>query len=189
MPSTSASLLKRLQSPAQEEGAWEQFVELYAPLIFDWGRQQGLPESDAADLVQEVMAKLVTRLRDFQYNPAKRFRSWLRTITLNAARDMYRRRPAEAPAALSRLAVASPTPSPSDLFEEQEYRAYLVARAMELLRGSLQRTTYRACWEYVVRGRTAAEIAEELGISINAVYIAKYRVLRRLRQELDGLLD
>ena len=189
MPSTSASLLKRLQSPSEGETAWEQFVELYAPLIFHWGRRHGLSESDAADLVQEVMAKLVIRLKDFQYNPAGRFRSWLRTITINAARDMYRRQPAEAPVALSRLAIADPDPSPSDLFEEQEYRAYLVARAMELLRGSLQRTTFRACWEYVVRGRPAAEIAEELGISTNAVYIAKYRVLRRLRQELDGLLD
>jgi len=148
-----------------------------------------LPENDAADLVQEVMTKLVTRLKDFQYDPTRRFRSWLRTITINAARDLYRRRPAEAPAVLSRLALADPEPSPSDLFEEKEYRTYLVARAMELLRGSLQRTTYRACWEYVIRGRPAAEIAEELGISVNAVYIAKCRVLRRLRQELDGLLD
>ena len=189
MPSTSASLLKRLRSPAQEEAAWERFVELYAPLIFHWGRQQGLSESDAADLVQEVMAKLVTRLKDFQYDPARRFRNWLRTVTLNAARDMYRRRPAEAPAVLARLAVASPEPSPSDLFEEQEYRAYVITRAMELLRGSLQQTTYRACWEHVVRGRPAAEVARELGMTVNAVYIAKYRVLRWLRQELDGLLD
>ena len=189
MATTSVSLLKRLQAPTTEEAAWEQFVELYAPLIFHWGRQQGLGDNDAADLVQEVMAKLVTRLKDFQYDPAKRFRNWLRTITINAARDLHRRRPSEALAVLSRLATVSSEPDPSDLFEEQEYRAYLVARAMELLRGSLQRTTYRACWEYVVQGRPAAEVAKELGITVNAVYIAKYRVLRRLRLELEGLLD
>ncbi len=188
MLSTSASLLNRLQEP-EDQRAWEQFVELYAPLIFHWGRRHGLSETDAADLVQEVMTVLVVKLPEFQYDPNKRFRSWLRTVTLNTARTMHRRRPSRALASLSRLAQQPEAAPPDDLFEEQEYRSFLIQRALELMRRHFQETTWRACWEHVVHGRPAAEVARELGLSTNAVYIAKYRVLRRLRQELEGLLD
>ncbi len=188
MLSTSASLLQRLREPDHHQ-AWEQFVELYAPLIFHWGRRYGLGEADAADLVQEVMAKLVVRLPQFQYDPHKRFRSWLRTVTLNTARDLHRRRPWQALATVAQQAASPEAVPPDDLFEEKEYRAFLIQRALELMQRHFQETTWRACWEHVVQGRPAADVARELGISPNAVYIAKYRVLRKLRQELQGLLD
>ena len=84
MNSTSVSLLRRLRQSDQED-AWQRFVDLYAPLIYHWGRNQGLSAGDASDLVQEVMVILVTKLPDFEYDPSKRFRGWLRTVTLNAA--------------------------------------------------------------------------------------------------------
>jgi RNA polymerase sigma-70 factor (ECF subfamily) len=76
-----------------------------------------------------------------------------------------------------------------DLFEEQEYRSFLVNRALELMRSEFRDETWQACWQHVVEGRTAAEVGSALGISANAVRVAKCRVLRRLREELDGLLD
>ncbi|MFV1964665.1 MAG: SUMF1/EgtB/PvdO family nonheme iron enzyme, partial [Pirellulaceae bacterium] len=71
--------------------AWQRFVKMYAPLIFHWGKNQGLSAADATDLVQEVMAILVTKLPEFQYDPTQRFRGWLRTVTVNAARNLHRR--------------------------------------------------------------------------------------------------
>ena len=82
--------VRRLRQPNQE-AAWERFVDLYAPLIFHWGKNQGLNTTDSTDLVQDVMAILVAKLPEFQYDPSKRFRGWLRTVTVNAARNLHRR--------------------------------------------------------------------------------------------------
>ena len=90
MDSTSASLLRRLRQPDQE-AAWQRFVDLYAPLVYHWSRSQGLNPTDASDLVQEVLAILVTKLPEFEYDPTQRFRGWLRTVTVNKARDFQRR--------------------------------------------------------------------------------------------------
>ena len=80
-------------------------------------------------------------------------------------------------------------PSDAELFAEREYRQRLARRAMELMQAEFEVNTWRACWESVVSDRPAAEIAAELGMTVNAVYLAKSRVLRRLRADLDGLWD
>ena len=80
-------------------------------------------------------------------------------------------------------------PDGIEAFREAEYRQYLVNRALQLMRAEFQPTTWGACWEQVVDGRPAAEVAARFGISPDAVYAATYRILRRLRQELDGLWD
>ena len=82
-----------------------------------------------------------------------------------------------------------PSPEPDDDLGETEYREFLVSRALEVMQAEFQPTTWKACWEHVVAGRPAADVAGELGITPNAVYLAKARVLRRLRAELDGLLE
>lgn len=84
---------------------------------------------------------------------------------------------------------AGTRPDPLTELAEAEYRCHLVHRALELMQAEFQTVTWKACWECVVRDRTAAEVAAELGITVNAVYLAKSRVLRRLREELQGLLD
>lgn len=188
MDSTSVSLLRRLRQPDQE-AAWQRFVDLYAPLIFHWGRIQGLNATDASDLVQEVMAILISKLPEFEYDPTKRFRGWLRTVTVNKARDFQRRESARPDNRIDET-IESVTVTPGvDLFEEAEYRDFLVGRALDLMRGEFQEHTWQACWKHVVESRRASEIAQELGISVNMVYLAKSRVLCRLRQELDGLMD
>ena len=82
-----------------------------------------------------------------------------------------------------------PAPPETDPFDEVEYRQQLVRRALQIMQAEFETTTWKACWEFVVSGRPAAEVAAELGVSVDVVYGAKSRVLRRLRQELDGLLD
>jgi RNA polymerase sigma-70 factor (ECF subfamily) len=188
MHTTPVSLLERVRRPG-EQLAWGRFVEMYTPLLFYWARRIGLQESDAADLVQEVFAVLVAKLPEFVYDRQKGFRSWLRTILHNKWRDRQRRKAAE-PAIEAAGALANQaSPAETDTFWEIEYRQHLVGRALELMQSEFQPTTWRACWEVVVSGRSAAEVAAELGITVDSVYSAKSRVLRRLRNELEGLLE
>lgn len=188
MNTTSVSLLQRLNRP-QDAEAWPRFVRLYTPLLFYWARRTGLNQEDAADLVQDVLTTLVQQLPKFQYDQAKSFRRWLHAITLNKWRERGRRKALPRASAddpgLSAVAGAA---EPLEL-DEAEYRQRLVAQAMQVMQAEFEETTWKACWEAVVSGRPAAEIAAELGVSVDVVYGAKSRVLRRLRQELQGLFD
>ena len=188
MHTTPLSLLERVRNPG-DNLAWGRFVDIYTPLLFHWARKAGLQESDAADLVQEVFAVLVAKLPAFIYDRTKSFRGWIRTILYNKWRDRERRR-AAAPhmKAIGDLANQA-GPLETDDFWEVEYRQQLVGRALELMQREFQPSTWRACWELVVSGRPAAQVAAEIGITVDAVYAAKSRVLRRLRQELAVLLD
>ena len=187
MDTTPSSLLQRLRG-SPEQAAWEKFVDLYTPVLFAWAARLGLTGHDAADLVQDVFAVLVERLPQFEYDPSRSFRAWLKTILLNRWRKQQRRPAAANPKAAGDLVeVAGPDGVPE--LEEEEYRRHLVARALALMQADFQPVTWKACWEFVVRDRPAAEVAAELGISVNAVYVAKSRVLRRLRAELEHLLE
>ncbi len=189
LATTSFSLLRRIQVGGHEEAAWQRFVELYAPLIYYWGRGQGLTTTDAAELVQDVMAILVVKLPEFRYDPAQRFRGWLRTITVNKARDLHRRN-ALRPAVGQDVALADVADSnASDLLEAREYRHFLAQRTLQLLQAEFDRQVWQAFWKQVVDGEKPAEIARELGMTVNSVYLAKSRVLRHLRTELAGLMD
>jgi len=188
MTTTSTSLLTRLKKLEDRE-AWDRFVSLYTPLIFYWGRRSELSNDDSADLVQDVRAVLVRKLPEFQYDRQRSFRGWLRTVTLNKWRESNRRKSLPTVEAgesgLANLTAADP----SEEYWETEYRQQLVSRAMQLLRSEFQPSTWEACWEYVVEGRRAEEAAAEKGVSVWTVYSAKSRLLRRLREELDGMLD
>jgi RNA polymerase sigma-70 factor (ECF subfamily) len=173
MDTTSVSLLERLRQPAESQ-AWGRFVDLYTPLIYYWARRVGLGSEEAADLVQDVLTLLVQKLPELQYDPEKSFRGWLRTVTLNKWRENRRRR-----------GIALTTAG----FWQVEYQQHLVGRALKLMQAEFQESTWKACWECVVAGKPAAQVAEELGLTVDAVYAAKSRVLRRLREELTGLLD
>jgi RNA polymerase sigma-70 factor (ECF subfamily) len=184
MFTTAPSLLEKVRQPANQM-AWNRFVQLYTPLLFFWIRPLGLRDADAADLVQDVFLTLVEKLPEFRYDPQRSFRAWLRTVLLNKWRNRCAVREAQQPTDI-------PEPADSDnvaAFGEEEYRQHLVARALELMQQDFEPATWKACWELVVRSRPAEEVAAKLGISLNAVYVAKSRVLGRLRQELAGLMD
>src|SRR5205823_5871051 len=115
---------------------------------------------------------LVEKLPEFQYDPAQSFRGWLRTILVNKWRNRVR--------AAKKVGVndeVSPedvalTPSTPE-FEAAEYRQYVVNRALELLRGEFAEVAWKACWETIVGGKTPAQVAAELQVTVNTVYLAK----------------
>jgi RNA polymerase sigma-70 factor, ECF subfamily len=186
--STPASLLERVCRQGDPE-AWGRFVKLYTPLIFYWARRCGLQQEDAADLTQDVFANLVEKLPEFTYDRRQNFRSWLRTVTLNLWRDRAKRvatRPL--PGDADRLEEL-PAPDQIPAQEEAEYRQQIVSRALALLKGDFQAATWQAFWEHGVLGRPADDVARDMQMSLAAVYGARFRVLNRLRQELDGLLE
>jgi RNA polymerase sigma-70 factor (ECF subfamily) len=125
----------------------------------------------------------------FRYDPALRFRAWLWTVLLNKWRDRVRQLVAQP--ALVGIDELKKVAVPDNVGEvgEQEYRSYLFTRAIELMQAELPDVEWRASRGYVVEGRPAPEVAEELGLSVNQVYLAKTRILRLLRAELEGFLD
>jgi RNA polymerase sigma-70 factor, ECF subfamily len=186
MDTTSPSLLIRLRRPDQHF-AWARFVQLYTPLLLNWAHRWGLQDQDAADLVQEVFVTLVQKLATFQYDQERSFRSWLHLIALNKYRDFCRRRGVRGPTGGDLDDLAAPA-EPDDL-AETEYQQHLVSRALQLMQAEFAPKMWKACWEHVVAGRPVADVAAELGIAEGTVYVAKSRVMMRLRQELGGLLD
>jgi RNA polymerase sigma-70 factor (ECF subfamily) len=190
MLSTSVTLLERVRQ-RDDQPAWERFVALYTPLLYRWAQRTGLNDHDATDLAQDVLVLLMKELPDFKYDAAKRnFRGWLKTVTINKCRELQRRRVIKLGAAgeqdaLQAVAVADDL----EQFWDAEYRQHLVRKALEIMRTEFEPNTWQACWEHTVNDKSAAEVGQELGMSEAAVYVAKSRVLRRLRQELAGLLD
>jgi RNA polymerase sigma-70 factor (ECF subfamily) len=194
MCETSASLLERLRR-RPDEASWQRLVDLYTPLLRGWLRRHFVPHDDVDDLVQEVLAVLVRQLPDFHYDPSKgSFRGWLRTITLNQLRMWWRSRQGRALASgdsdMARKLdeLADPHSALSRLWE-REHNQHLARRLLELSEGDFEATTWQAFRRVALDGAEPPAVAAELGISVNAVYLAKYRVLRRLRQELQGLTD
>jgi RNA polymerase sigma-70 factor (ECF subfamily) len=188
MDSTSATLLHRLRQPA-DRMAWDSFVRLYTPLLFYWARRTGLAEADAADLVQDVFCVMIRKLPDFEYDRGKSFRAWLKTVLQNTWRNRARQRSLPTLGGDKGPVLEAVDEDDAIRLEETEYRDHLVARAVELMQTEFEPATWQACWQLVVEGRPAAEVARQLDLSINAVYLAKSRVLARLRRELAGLLD
>jgi RNA polymerase sigma-70 factor (ECF subfamily) len=187
MESTHPSLLEQLRQPGNQR-AWERFARLYTPLLLKWARRLGLWRQDASDLVQEVFLVLIRKLPEFDYDQHKSFRAWLRTVVLNKWHDGLRRRSVPARCD-SNLLSQLPGPDGGEVFEKGEYEQELVSRAMKIIRADFHPTTWQAFQEHGVQGRPAAEVAAELGLRAGAVYSARFRVMDRMRQVLQGLLD
>jgi RNA polymerase sigma-70 factor (ECF subfamily) len=179
--------LSRLEQPskAAREDQWDRFVRQYAPLLSYWARRLGLQDQDADDLVQEVLILIVRKLPKFQYHSQGSFRGWMRAILINKWRDRRERRKAVP----LQGNMQPQAPGDSDNLEEREHQLYILGRALRLMASDFQPATWQAFWEIVVGGRPAAQVAAGLGITVDAVYHAKARVLRRLRQDLQGLMD
>ncbi len=179
MHSTPATLLERVRRP-DDAAAWKQFVHLYTPLLYYSARQLGLQSADAADLVQEVFLGLCQALPHFHYDRQRSFRAWLFTLTRNKWRDWRRRRIAVPLGDVeAKLAERVGEDGPAAV-EEAEYRSHLCSRALHLIRSEFAPATWRSFWATVVEGRPAVDVAREFGLTPNAVYLARGRVLRRL---------
>ena len=188
---TSTSLLRRAK--AQEPAAWRRLAKIYGPLIYRWCREAGLQGADAADVVQDVFVAAARGVADFRGGAHKgSFRAWLRTITWNKVRDHFRRRRGLPPAkggtgAQQALLEIPELPEPSSASDPAEVDAALWRRTLEFVQAEFEDRTCRAFMQVVLQRRPPADVAAELGMRVDAVYQAKSRVLRRLRQELGDL--
>ena len=190
---TSLGLLVGLR--ADEKGAWQRLVELYGPVIDLWCRRDRLQEADAADIRQEVFLVVRRKIGDFRRESATdSFRGWLRTITRNKIADRGRlgkSRPAETGLG-DRLDQTVARADRGDEGEEDDPAIegrILYRRALALIQRDFEDRTWRAFWGVVIDGRTATAVAFDLGVPVTAVYLAKSRVLKRLREEFEGFLD
>jgi RNA polymerase sigma-70 factor, ECF subfamily len=186
--STSVSLLERAK--AQDAAAWDRIVDLYGPMVYGWCRREGLQEADALDVGQEVFRSVYSHLAGFRRDrPGDTFRGWLRTITRNKILDARRgrNRPVgggEAVALLAQLPATPPDPA-----EEDSERTAILRRAVELVRDDVEPRTWTAFWQVAIEERPVDEVAAALGISTNAVYLAKSRTLRRLNDLFGEIVD
>ena len=191
-PKTRVSLLARLKS-GLDDRAWEEFVELYAPVVYGFARKRGLQDADAADLMQEVLRSVARNASRMDYDPRRgTFRGWLYTVTRNKIYNYLngqknRPRAVGDTAAHERLdAIPDPSAMP-DADWELEYQRRLSAQAMEIVRNEFQTNSWKAFWGTAVEGRSANEVGQELGMSPGAVYVAKSRIIARLREEVQRL--
>lgn len=191
---TSGTLLLRLRQLDDRE-AWGEFVEQYTPRIFAWCRRYRLQDSDAADVTQEVLGKLVRAIRSFDYDATRgSFRGWLKTVTNNAVRDFLEdlARPGrgsgdtqvggmlaalQAPDAIQDLTASLEEEAERELLREAESRVQL----------RVQPNTWEAYRLTALKNVAASDAATELGMPVSEVYVAKSRVLKLLREEVARL--
>jgi RNA polymerase sigma-70 factor (ECF subfamily) len=194
MAETSVSLLERLRLHP-DAASWQRLVDLYTPLIRGWLRRHAVAEADADDLTQEVMAVVVRELPHFQHNQRRgAFRSWLRTITTHRLRAAWRARRTrpEATGDSDFLKMLDQLEDPSsDLSRvwDREHDQHVARRLLELIQPHFEVSTWQAFRRVVLDGCKASAVAAELGLSVNAVLLAKSRVLHRFREEARGLTD
>jgi RNA polymerase sigma-70 factor (ECF subfamily) len=193
MAETPISLLERLRLQP-DSASWRRFVDLYAPLIRDWLRRYALQPAEVDDIVQEVLVVLVRELPQFRHDLRRgAFRRWLRGVLVNRLRVCWREhriRPITVTCGSEDILgqLEDPESSLSRLWDEEHDR-HVAHRLLELIAPEFEAVTWQAFKYLVLEGRGTAEVATLLSISANAARIAKSRVLKRLREEMDGLID
>jgi RNA polymerase sigma-70 factor (ECF subfamily) len=181
---TPASLLFSLRKP-EATTAWNRFVELYTPLLFHWARQLGLQNSDCADLIQDVFLTLWRKLPEFEYDADRSFHAWLKTVFLNHYRSRLRR---NGPATVDVGAHDCMDASTSPLLDADDAQ-YLIRQAFRLIEHEFSELHQRVFRAYVLEQRSPEQVAADVGIQPGTVYGVKSKILSRLRQVLQGMLD
>ncbi len=187
--STSPTLLERAK--CNDDGAWNKVSQLYAPRIYAWARRAGLQEADAKDVGQEVFRLLASKLPGFDRQRSGSFRKWLFQATQNLLREHFRKQ-AKHPQPMGEMAATIPfheiesTDDPSSIESPDSERAF-VHRLMEIIRNDFEERTWNIFWRSTVEGDDSADLAAEYDMTPKAVRQAKYRVLQRLRREVEDL--
>ena len=191
-PTTRISLIYRIRS-ADDVDAWSQFVEIYGPLVHRYGMRKGLQDADATDLVQDVLTEVCKSIQRFDYDPkVGRFRNWFFVIARRtlASRLRNRHRQVTGSGDTRTMNVLSEHPSEQETDRwEMEYQQYVFSWASNQVRNEFREKTWHAFWHTSVDGIAPSEVAQRLGMSIGAVYVAKNRVITRLREKIRFLDD
>jgi RNA polymerase sigma-70 factor (ECF subfamily) len=190
---TSVSLLERLAGAATDDD-WRRLLDLYQPLLRAWMARAGVADADADDLVQEILLVVFREVGGFERRGPGAFRAWLRTILAHRVRDYFRGQKYRPTATgdsdfLRRLdELESPESALSRLWD-REHDEHVAASLLRRVQGDFAPATWQAFRRHVLEGEPAVGVALDLGLSLNSVLLAKSRVLKRLRQELAGLVE
>jgi RNA polymerase sigma factor (sigma-70 family) len=181
---THASLFERLRGNADQE-AWNEFYERYAPMIRGWCRHWFPRETD--DPVQDVLLLLIKRLKTFEYDPSRRFRGYLKTVTHQLMADLKKREKGSRVAQCDGLLEEAE--ATQDLWDRlaSEYDLEILEKAKETVRGRVEPSTWLAYLRTAEEWRKPADVARELGMRVGAVFQAKCSVIKQLRREVQVL--
>jgi RNA polymerase sigma-70 factor (ECF subfamily) len=180
---------------ARDQEAWTRLVRLYGPLVDFWICRAKLQPADARDVFQEVFKAVAGGIGSFRKDrPSDRFRGWLHTIVRNKLADHFRRQGTQPAAAggseaYQRLQEIEGRGTAAEDRDELDALQQLRLRALELIRCEFEERTWQAFWRVVAGGETTKDVAGDLGVTSSAVRLSKSRVLRRLREEMEGLED
>jgi RNA polymerase sigma-70 factor (ECF subfamily) len=193
MEDTRLSLLARAVGGSEE--AWDRLCALYRPLILDWLRRHGLRPEDCEDLAQEILVAVVKGLPEFSHTGNRgAFRAWMRTITVNRTRNFWKarsgREAASGDSGLLRMLndLEDPDSALSRVWDQQ-HDEYVIRCLLDMVELEFEPKTVLAFRRLAIDGASGEEVARELSTSVAAVYVAKTRVLKRIRAEAEGLLD
>jgi len=190
-PLTRASLLVQIRD-GSNRAAWQEFVNLYGPVIYGFARKRGLQDADAADLMQDVLRSISAAIGRLDYDRNQgTFRGWLFTITRNKILNLFaarRIRPqGSGDTTTNRLLAEQADANDGSDSWELEYQRRLASMAMDRIKGEFQDSTWRAFWLTAVEGGAAADVSRQIGLSPGAIYVAKSRVLARLKEEVEAV--
>lgn len=181
MIETPTSLIFRIRDPSDSR-SWREFVSLYGPLIRSLLRHFNVPRDDIEDVCQEVFAKVIRALPTFEWEPKRgRFSTWLWKVVYNAATDYFRRKNREAKVQQGYEQKVAEEDLPPDESWLQECRQHVLKYALEKVRAESNPTVWYCFEQYFLKGRPAHEIACEMGIERNTVYVYASRTLDRIR--------
>jgi RNA polymerase sigma factor (sigma-70 family) len=180
---TSASLLGRLRAAPADQSAWAEFVDRYGRKMLGWCQHWGLQEVDAQDVTQDVLVRLAAKMREFHYDPSRSFRAWLKTLARHALSDYCDAR--------KRVGAVGGSQA-VELLQSIEARDDLVKQLdnefdREVLEEAVSPKTWRVFELTAHEGRSGAEVAAEVGMTVAAVFVAKGRVQKLLQEEVRQL--
>ena len=192
-PETRTSLIAQLGSPEDRE-AWDQFVIMYRPVIYRMARRRGMQDADAQDLVQAVLMRVAGAIQGWEKSsPETKFRHWLRRVARNAIATAFSRQPKDGGVGGSEMLdllaehPATAADIERELLKESMREKYL--RAALVVKADVDSESWRAFELTVVNGQPSEEVAKLLGKSMGAIYAARSRIMRRLREQVQRLQE
>jgi RNA polymerase sigma-70 factor (ECF subfamily) len=188
-PETRHSLIQRLQEGG-DEAAWEEFASIYRPIIVRIALRKQLQFDDAEDLAQQVLVLVLKNISKWKTDPARaRFRTWLQTLVRNAMMNALTRRPKDQPSGgTTSLQQLHQRPDKADsLWFDLEWQRETLRWVAQQVHGEFESTTWTAFWDTAIEQLPAQEVAERMGKSVGAVYIARSRVMQRIKQRIAEL--
>jgi len=193
-PETRASLLASLNADGvPRQAAWREFFERYAPAVYRVARLRGLGDSDADDVVQQVMLAVSSHIGGFEYDRDRgKFRQWVRAVTQSKLTDLHRRRQTRsvggraAETAVPLEDYADEEPGPNEQWE-QEWRTQDMLYCLDQVAADISPRRMRAFRMYTLEGVSAAETAEQLGVTVGHIYVTRNHVLKLVRQRMEEL--